>query len=218
MKKFGLWIVVPLVLLCGSDVVKAKELVSPVVEETKIQKDVENFVQNLGNKAIEIINKPGISKGQVQKEFKELLQNHFALRDIARYSLGNFYRELSKEEEQDFLRCFENMLVKVYSSNFSAYKTAKLVVTGGKIKTTKKGKQQILVYSNVVVPNKADVNVTWSVFSTEGRNHKVYDVIIDNVSISSSQRSEFRGSIVKNSLKKFLEKFKKDHSKIEGEV
>ena len=98
------------------------------------------------------------------------------------------------------------MLVKMYSSRFSEYKSAKFVVTGSR----KKSAKQILVNSKITVPNKEDIPVVWSVFLSEG-SMKVYDVIISDVSVSKIQQSEFSGKISQVGLKKFLEEFKEKY-------
>ncbi len=210
MRSFSLKIIVSLLLLSGTEVVNAKDYASPTVEETKAQKEAENFIQNLGNAAIEVINRKGITFDGVRREFTELLKKNFALGNIARYSLGKNFRALSEDEKKDFFRHFENMLVKIYSSRFSEYKSAKLIVTGSR----KKSDKQVLVNSKIVIPNREDINVVWSIFLSNG-SFKVYDVIISDVSVSNIQRSELMSQISKKGLKRFLEDFKKKYGQNE---
>lgn len=185
---------------------ESQDELKPALKKKKLSKEEENFIQNLGNAAVGIINKKGITEKGVQQEFRSLLKDNFALESIARYSLGKNFRTLSKTEKEDFLQCFENMLVKFYSSRFSEYKSAKLVVTGSRQKSSK----QILVDSKVVMPNKEDISVVWSVYVSKGVL-KVYDAIISDVSISNIQRSEFMEKISEKGLKKFLKDFKEKH-------
>ena len=211
MKKLGLWIIASLVLFCELDIVSAKDYVSPTAaEETDVSKKAENLVQGLGNTAIEIINRKGITSEKVKQEFGKLLNENFALENIARYSLGKNFKQLSEDEKKDFLRSFENMLVGIYSSRFSEYKSAKLIVAGSR----KKSDKQILVNSKIVIPNKQDIDVVWSIFLSNG-SLKVYDAIISDVSISNVQRSELMSRISEKGLKAFLEDFKKKYGQNE---
>ena len=205
MKNFGLRVVIPLILFCGTNVVVGASI-SQAAEAVKTQKEEENFVQKLGNTAIGVINKSGITRKEVQSEFFDILNKNFAIESIARYSLGKNFRALSESEKKDFLKSFKTMLVKMYSSRFSEYKSAKFVVTGSR----KKSAKQILVNSKITVPNKEDIPVVWSVFLSEG-SMKVYDVIISDVSVSKIQQSEFSGKISQVGLKKFLEEFKEKY-------
>jgi len=205
MKKFGVRIIVPLVLFCGANVVMNID-VSQAAEVVKTQKQEEKFIQDLGDAAIGVINKSGITTKEVQNEFFGFLSKDFAIDNIARYSLGKNFRALSESEKEDFLKSFKNMLVKVYSSRFSEYKSSKFIVTGSR----KKSDKQILVNSKIIVPNKEDIPVVWSVFLSKG-SLKVYDVIISDVSVSNIQRSEFAGKISQQGLKKFLKDFKEKY-------
>ena len=185
----------------GCGVVEAKDVrVTGIGEKT--QKAAEEFIQSLGSTAIGVINRPKITTKEVQQEFRSLLQEKFALKSIARYSLGKNFRVLSEEEKKDFLECFEKMLARFFSSRFSEYKSAKLTVTGSR----KKSSKQVLVDSKVVMPNKEDIRVVWSVYATDN-GLKVYDAIISDVSISNMQRSEFTSKISEKGLKRFLADF-----------
>jgi phospholipid transport system substrate-binding protein len=206
MKNFGLRIVIPLILFSETGVVVAKDYVPQAAEAVKTQKEEEKFIQNLGDEAIEVISKPGITTKEVQSKFHDLLSKNFAVESIARYSLGKNFRVLSESEKKDFLKCFKNMLIRMYSSRFSEYKSSKFVVTGSR----KKSAKQILVTSKITVPNKEDIPVVWSVFLSKG-SVKVYDVVISDVSVSNIQRSEFAGKISKEGLAKFLKDFKEKY-------
>ncbi len=207
MKNILLGFVVLMTLVGGTDIAESKELEAIEIDE-KRAKAAGDFIQSLGNRAIGIINMPKITTEKVRENFSVLLKENFALESIARYSLGKNFRVLSEAEKKDFFECFENMLVRLYSSRFSEYKTAKLVVIESKNKSSK----QILVKSKVVIPNKQDVDVVWSVYVSKGV-FKVYDAIISDVSISNVQRSEFMGQISEKGLKKFLADFREKYKK-----
>ena len=87
MGKFGLQIVIPLMLICGLNVVsaKAKESVPTAAEETKIKKDAERFIQSLGDEAIKVINAAEVIKSQEQRE----LQVRSKFRKLLKYSIYN---------------------------------------------------------------------------------------------------------------------------------
>ena len=94
MKKFGMMIMFSLVLFSKQSLVIAKNYASQAVENTRTQKESESFIQDLGDAAIGIINKPGITEKDVQVKFRDLLNNNFAIKSIARYSLGKNFRIL----------------------------------------------------------------------------------------------------------------------------
>lgn len=215
----GFWIsmviVGSVVSIGGYGVVEAKDVQTTKINK-KTQKEAEEFINSLGKTAFGVIKRPKITAEEVQQEFRSLLKKNFALKRIAIYSLGGYFRLLSKKEKKDFLECFENMLIKFYSSRFTEYKTAKLEFVGSR----KKSSIQVMVDSEIVRPNKENVSVVWSVYATD-EGLKVYDVIIGNVSVSNMYRSQFmskiskEGKISEKGLKKFLADFRKKYGQNE---
>ncbi len=169
------------------------------------QKDPKKFITLLGNAALEIINRPNITNEQVIREFQTLVKQCFAIENIARYSLGIRYKQLTNKEKTSFLQSFLNMLVRLYSSEFSKYKAAKFVVK--EVKTKTEGRHYI-VASTISIENKV-IKVSWSVFNVEGIL-KIFDVTIESTSLSQIQRADIDGKISKSGFKKFLSDFIKE--------
>lgn len=216
----GFWIsmviVGSVVSIGGYGVVEAKDMQTTKVSG-EIQQNAEEFIQNLGNRAIEVIKRSGITEKEVQQEFCSLLKENFAVESIAKYSLGKNFRLLSEEEKKDFVECFEKMLVRFYSSRFSEYNSAKFEVVADHSK--KRTDKKALINSKVTISSTKDkknkeIFIKWTVFFSKG-SLKIYDVAISDVSISNVQRSEFMSQISKKGLKRFLADFRKKYGQNE---
>ncbi len=198
MKKFGLRIMVPLILFCEQGIIRADsyesstkvgQLTGALVEKLKTErkteaqkldkKDAEDFVRKLGEDAFEIIRTKDVNSAEVRKGFEFLLKSRFGLMSIAGFALGPSFRNLSKEEKQ---RVAEGYLLKdlydQFLSKFADYKTSTFTVTGSKEKSLR----HIEVES--VLTAKQTQKIVWSVYLSKG-SVKVYDVIIDEVSASN---------------------------------
>ncbi|MCR5225366.1 MAG: ABC transporter substrate-binding protein [Alphaproteobacteria bacterium] len=158
------------------------------------------FIQDLGNKALNIINRKGISSNEVCAEFKKLLEENFAMGKIEKRILGKYYKQLKDSEEPQFKNSMINMLVNVYTSRFNEYKAAKFTVTSAK----QKSQNQILVDSKISVTGKQDIKVTWIIYVSDG---KIYDVKIDDVSVSNIQQTTIIDQITKSGFSNFLKDF-----------
>ncbi|MDR1983113.1 MAG: ABC transporter substrate-binding protein [Holosporaceae bacterium] len=162
-----------------------------------------NFVKNLGNSAIEIINIPEITEEEVIKKFTDIVESNFAVDSMAKFSLGRHNRLLTTLQKKDFLYCFINMLIKLYVSNFREYKTAKFNIVSVK----KKAKSHYLIDSKVSISGKKDTIITWFVLCKNG-TPKIYNAVLNEVSMGQILRAEIQGSIAEKGLDKFMKEFK----------
>ena len=150
----------------------------------------QDFIGNMGDKAVAFLSNNSLSKAQKQKEFRKLLQSSFDMNMIARFAMGRYWRTASKAQQTEYLNLFENMIVDVYSSRFGEYKGEKFNIVGSRAD----GKSDILVNSHIIPNNGSKVKVDWRVREKNGQM-KIIDVIIEGVSMSLTQRSDFSSVI-----------------------
>jgi ABC-type transporter MlaC component len=174
-----------------------------------VAQQAKEFVESLGNRALEIINDPQMNDEKAMEEFAKLLKSNFATDSMANFCLGRHAKTLGKEQKEIFLRCFINMLVKLYASNFKEYKTAKFRVVGAK----EKAKSQYLVETKVEIPGKNDVAIVWSVRRQKSGEFKIRDATMDEVSVAQIQRAEIGGGISQKGEKEFMSEFRKKYEK-----
>lgn len=134
-----------------------------------------------------------IATYQIKKEkseFQKLLKNNFDMNTIARFALGRYWKTASQAQRDEYMKLFETMILNVYSSRFSEYKGEKLSVEGSR----PEGKNDILVNSTVAPENGQQIKVDWRVRLKNGQ-YKIVDVIVEGVSMSLTQRSDFSSVI-----------------------
>jgi phospholipid transport system substrate-binding protein len=147
------------------------------------------FVRTLGNEALGVI-RADTPPAQKQVFFHQLLQQNFDLPGIARFVLGPHWRTASEPEKQEFLRLFEDYIVRVYSEKFAQYHGETLQVNGSRADP-----EGALVTSEIVRPGGAPpIKVDWRLSTRDGL-YKVSDVIIDGVSMGVTERSEIAAMI-----------------------
>jgi phospholipid transport system substrate-binding protein len=147
------------------------------------------FVRTLGNEALGVI-RADTTPAQKQAFFHQLLQQNFDLPGIARFVLGPHWRTASEPEKQEFLRLFEDYIVRVYSEKFAQYRGETLRVTGSRADP-----EGALVTSEIVRPGGAPlIKVDWRLTARDGL-YKISDVIIDRVSMGATERSEVAAMI-----------------------
>ncbi|MEE2661494.1 MAG: ABC transporter substrate-binding protein [Pseudomonadota bacterium] len=146
----------------------------------------ETFVTEMGNKAFASLSEKGLSSNERKTRFHALLRNVFDMPQIARFTLGRYWRIASNEEKTEFTELFERFFVQAYSNRFRDLSGKKFLVTQSrKISTS-----QSLVLSEIIIPGKPSIKVNWRVRS-KGINYKVIDVVVEGISMSVTQRDEF---------------------------
>lgn len=154
------------------------------------QADAKAFVSSMGDKAIEFLSNSSLSQSQKEKEFQKLLTRNFDMATIGRFALGKNWRSATTAQQKEYLKLFEDLVVRVYASRFNEYKGEGFNVASAK----PSGKKDVLVTSYIVPNGGSKVQVDWRVRNKNGQN-KIIDVIIEGVSMSLTQRSDFSSVI-----------------------
>lgn len=148
------------------------------------------FITQLAKDGIGLISQKDISDDKRQKDFRKLLQKNFDMRTIGRFALGRYWKNASKAQQTEYLKLFENMIVKVYSSRFKDYDGQALEVKNARAD----GENDTIVFSEIVPQDGPKIKVDWRVRNKNGK-HGVVDIIVEGVSMSLTQRSDFASVI-----------------------
>ncbi len=149
-----------------------------------------NFIDKMGSDAISFLDNKSLSNAQKQEKFRVLLNRNFDMDTIGRFALGKNWRSASEAQQKEYLNLFDDMIVRVYSSRFNEYDGQNFKVLSAR----DIGKNDKLVTSYIIPPSGSKVQVDWRVRNKNG-SYKVIDVIIEGVSMSLTQRSDFSSII-----------------------
>jgi len=146
-------------------------------------------INNLGNRALEVLGKSA-TPAQKAARFQELFREDFDVPGIARFVLGRYWKTATPEQQQEFVKLFEDYIALVYSAQLSAYSGETLKVTG-----SRPGPEGAIVASEIVRPTGGSpVKVEWHLTDRNG-TYKINDVAVDGISMAVTQRSEFAAVI-----------------------
>lgn len=149
------------------------------------------FIASLGDRAVSALTGSELSGAERETRFRELLDSHFDVPTIGKFVLGRYWRSASDEEKQEFLRLFEELLVKSYARRFAEYSGESFEVRG--VREEPDG--FALVQSLVVRPNAENVRVDWRIRATDEDEFRIVDVIVEGLSMAITQRDEFASVI-----------------------
>jgi phospholipid transport system substrate-binding protein len=151
--------------------------------------DPATVINNLGNRALEVLGKNATPAHRVAR-FHDLLREDFDVPGIARFVLGRYWKTATQEEQQEFVKLFEDYIALVYSNQLAAYSGETLKVTGSRTSA-----EEAIVASEITRPTGSPpVKVDWHLTDRNG-TYKISDVWVDGISMAVTQRSEFASVI-----------------------
>ena len=124
------------------------------------------------------------------RQFRHLLNQSFALKGIARFALGRYWRRADFDQRRRYLKLFEDYIVNSYAARFGNYAGEQFVVMGESIDD----RGWAVVATRIQRPGGDPVEVFWHLRERLGAV-RVVDVVIEGISMSLTQRSDFAASV-----------------------
>jgi phospholipid transport system substrate-binding protein len=143
-------------------------------------------------------------KGKTKDEkvgiISEQIETVFDFKELSRRTLGREWKKMSAEQRTEFVGLFKQLLQGVYADRLLAYSDQK--VLWDKEITLKKGRAEVQSYLQTDDGKK--IPLFYRLTNKSG-DWKVYDVIIEGVSMVKNYRTQFRQILAKDSPDKLLE-------------
>ena len=138
-------------------------------------------------------------EGKPEKIYRlvdEIVLPHFDFQRMSQLVLGKYWRQASPEQRERFTHEFRTLLVRTYSKALEQYRDQTINYL------PMRGDEQsgdVLVRTEVQQSDGYPIPIYYSLYLVEGQ-WKVYDVVIDNVSLVTNYRSSFASDIRKAGL------------------
>ncbi|MDH3739158.1 MAG: ABC transporter substrate-binding protein [Alphaproteobacteria bacterium] len=157
------------------------------------------FVQDLADRAIVTLTADGQSAEMRRGQFRELFREGFAIKGIARYSLGRNWNSASDADRSEYLTLFEDVIVATWADRFSGYSGQKFTVENAVDASSANAAEHVAIIRSVFFSDpQSPISIDWRVAS-RGDLFKITDVVIEGVSMANTQRDEFSSVIASNS-------------------
>ncbi|HEY9163626.1 MAG TPA: ABC transporter substrate-binding protein [Magnetovibrio sp.] len=164
------------------------------VNSAHAETTAQNFIEGLGEEAVNALTVEGVSRADRIERFTELLNHNFDVATIGKWVLGRYWRTATDAEKEEYLKLFEEYVVITYVERFNQYSGERLKV----IKSVSEPGQDSLVFSEIQRPTGGEpIRVDWRVHA-EADVYKIIDVYVEGISMSQTQRKEFSSVIRSN--------------------
>ena len=119
---------------------------------------------------------------------------------MSRIVLGkNHWNNISISEKSDFMDAFKNLMVRTYMKSLTAFEGEKikfLPYTQGK-------RDDVAKVKSIYLLNEGELPVSYRLKKTNSK-WKVYDIIIDGVSLLRNYRSDFKAHVSKKGISSLI--------------
>jgi len=132
------------------------------------------------------------------KLIEEIVDTVFDYDRIARLSLGKNWHRITPAEQEEFTRLFSKFLGQVYITKITSFPGSK-VVYGDAVALSDK----VTEIRTQVVTKEVTVPINYRL-TTDGAGWKVYDVIVEGVSLLNNYRSQFHSLLANKPMENLL--------------
>jgi phospholipid transport system substrate-binding protein len=154
-------------------------------------------------KVLDVLGDSGLNKEVKRERLGIFYGQMFDEVEFSKRALGGNWRKLNPAQQQEFVRLFRGLLEKAYIDKLLAYTDEKILF--GREITLASNRAQI---QTKVITSSREIPIDYRVIRKDGM-WKVYDVVVENVSLVQNYRSQFRSILAKNTPDQLLELLRK---------
>jgi len=141
-------------------------------------------------------------------EVRKIINEVFDYNELSKRTLGRNWKKFSPEQQKEFIDLFGAVLENVYADRILAY--TQEVIEFGNDTELKKGQYE--VESNIITSDNKKIPMNYRLIEEDGQ-WRVYDIVIEGVSMVKNYRGQFNEILSKKSPEDLLETLRKKGDK-----
>jgi phospholipid transport system substrate-binding protein len=167
---------------------------------------IKNVIERVSEVLPDVNAKAGANKAEAAQMIREIILPSFDFAEMARRSLGDRWKSLDGRQGE-FVGAFTAFVENSYMNTLASYRGEKVVYLRERVN------QNLAQVDTQVVARKGDpLSVNYQLHLTQG-DWKVYDVVVDNISLVSNFHAQFKRILATASLDELLKKLREKSDK-----
>jgi len=134
-----------------------------------------------------------------RQKLGDVINSRFDFEEMAKRSLGPEWQKHSPEEQQEFVRAFTGLLENAYFETLESYNGEKV-----RFVNERRANDVVEVDSKITDNKGQDYAVNYRLHNVNGE-WKIFDVIVENISLVNNYRSQFNAVLTKSSYSGLLQ-------------
>lgn len=146
-------------------------------------------------------------KENLRIQLAQVIEPSFDFTEMAKRSLGPHWGGRTAEEQGEFAQIFAGLLGRSYVQNIQYYIGQTVLYT-----REVEDKNYAQVDTTIVTENRADVSINYRLHKV-GKEWRVYDLVIEDISVVNNYRSQFNRVILQSSFENLVRIMQEKQSK-----
>lgn len=164
----------------------------------QVRATVDNITTILKNPAL----KSDARKKDRRDQLRRAINARFDFTEMSARSLGSYWRKLTPQQQEEFTRLFTELLEGAYLEQIESYTTEKFVYVKESV-----DQDYAEVQSKIQTAKGEEYQINYRL-RLVGKEWKVYDVVVENISLVNNYRSQFSRVIANQSYDDLIRKLK----------
>lgn len=159
-------------------------------------------VEQAANEVLDILKKDGDkirnNPDEIVNLANDLILPLFDFDKMSYFVLGKSWTGATDQQKQDFQREFKRLLIATYTKAISEFSDDREIIYKDTV-VSPKNTNVAMVPTEIRQKGGAPINVAYRMFQSESQ-WRIYDVVIDGVSLVTNYRANFAGQVRSNGL------------------
>ncbi len=159
------------------------------------------------DQVIEVLRDPALAgesgKNAEVEKIKTLSESLFDFEELSKRSLSQNWKRFSEAQQKEFVSLYKSLLQNTYSDRIASYTDEKILFG----KETTLSEKTVEVQTTLETKSN-DIPINYRLIQNNGK-WKVYDVVIEGVSLINNYRTQFREILRNNPPETLLETLRK---------
>ena len=168
--------------------------------------DPGKLVMDTIDKGLVVLKEPSLKGNDKVNERRqklwETISPIFNFEEMSKRALGQHWKKRSDEEKKEFVGLFTNILKDAYIGKTDAYSGEKVILMKERV-----DKEYATVQAKFILNTDSEVVVDYNMLNNSGE-WKIYDVIIEGVSLVNNYRSQFNSILIKSTYNELVKRIK----------
>ncbi len=141
-------------------------------------------------------------KEERRNQLRQVIHARFDFVEMAKRSLGPHWQRRTPEEQREFVKLFTNLLEQSYVDRIESYQGEKVVYSN-----EAQDKDYAGVDTKIVTKKGEEFSINYKLHLVNGE-WRVYDVVIENISLVNNYRSQFNRILSSSSHEELIRRLK----------
>lgn len=150
------------------------------------------FIGATGEELVSVLNSDA-AVAQRRDRVAAILRRAVDVEGTGRFILGRWWRVATSEEQREYLRLFEETLIRNLAARFGDFQGVRFAVGRSQVRS----EDDVLVTTVVERPSSPAVTLDWRVAEVGGQP-RIVDLVAEGASLRLTQRSEYSSVITRS--------------------